>query len=49
MQQVPKPGAERDVVTAEWLRTIMLAPLKTPASHITVLAEGGIISSPGQP
>src|SRR5215469_14013479 len=49
MQQVPNPGAGREVVELEWLLTITSMPLKTPASNMTALALGGIISSPGQP
>src|SRR5205814_1140422 len=49
MQQVPKPGAARDVALVEWLRTRTSMPLKAPASYITVFALGGIISSPGAP
>ena len=48
-QQVPKPGAGRDVWLDAWLRTMMSAPSKACASCITVFALGGIISSPGVP
>ena len=49
---IPGLQAGEDVNIKEWLRTtrtITSAPLKTPALHMTVLASGGIISSPGVP
>ncbi len=48
-QQVPNPGAGRDVTLDAWLRMITSAPSKTCASCIIVFALGGIISSPGVP
>ena len=46
---IRSPGAPRWVPMLECERTITSAPLKTPASCITVLDGGGIISSAGVP
>src|SRR5262249_62273836 len=48
-KKVQNRGGGRGVAPLEWLRTTTPMPLKPPASNITVLALGGIISSPGQP
>ena len=48
-QQVPKPGAGRDVADEAWLRMMTSAPSNAFALCISVFAAGGIISSPGVP
>jgi hypothetical protein len=48
-QQVPKPGAGRAVTLDAWLRMMTSAPSNACARCISVLATGGIISSPGVP
>src|SRR4029077_10429680 len=49
MQHVPNPGAGRVVALVAWLLTMTSAPWNAPALCMSVLAFGGIISSPGQP